>query len=323
MKLIFKPLFFTSLIAGTIISSSSHSWIGIWLGLEINILSILPIISNNNNKISNQSSIKYFIIQAISSNILIVSISLSIYYSLSYSIMLIINSAILIKIAIAPFHFWFPQIIAGLNWNTAFIIITIQKIAPIIIISFNIQIKFITLIIIVNSLISRISGLYQSILLKIIAFSSINHSRWIIIGIIFNISIFITYFLLYRIITWTLILIFKFINFNRLRQIFYKSIPFYLKSLIFISLLNMIGIPPIIGFIPKWLMITTIIENNMIRILTIIILSSLISIIFYINISLSIFINKSSTKINKNLTHPKYLIITRLIICLLLLATFT
>lgn len=168
-----------------------------------------------------------------------------------------INSALLIKIGAAPFHFWFPEIIEGINWINRLILITWQKIAPIILISYTLKISnYIFIIIILSTLIGRIGGLNQIRLRKILAYSSINHIGWIIRTFLNNEIIWILYFIIYSVISLTLTLMFNNFNIFFLKQIYLLIRKNYIiKFRILLNILSLGGLPPFLGFLPKWIII--------------------------------------------------------------------
>lgn len=291
-----KLLFIFTLIIGTIITISSNSWFGAWIGLEINLLSFIPLMINNNNLLSNEASLKYFLTQALASAIFLFSIILFILITnLNWQVenwnlysSLIINSTLLLKRGAAPFHFWFPGVVEGLSWNNNLILITWQKIAPLILISYNSLIIFINYIVIISVLIGAIGGLNQSSLRKIIAFSSINNLGWILRAIILNDSLWLIYFLLYSFLTFTLLFLFNSYQLFHINQTFSFSINNSLiKFILFLSLLSLGGLPPFLGFFPKWLVIQFLTINNQFFLITIIVCLTLITLYYYIRICYS------------------------------------
>nr|WRO45064.1 NADH dehydrogenase subunit 2 [Habronychus sp. 2 XYG-2024a] len=189
----FKFLFINLLILSTLISISSTSWMGMWMGLEMNLLAIIPLMYSSSIT-SSEASVKYFIVQTIASSIIIINITLlmiNINISSNLNInnlnLIMMNSAFLIKIGMAPFHFWFPEIIYGLTWFNSMIVLTWQKIAPMILFMFNMTNNTFTIFIIITSaIISSISSLNMINLKKILAFSSINHMSWMMSMMIFS-----------------------------------------------------------------------------------------------------------------------------------------
>lgn len=297
--LIFNPskvLFISCLILGTIISISSSSLLGVWIGLEINLLSFIPLMINTNNLLTTEASLKYFLNQVLASLVLlfliifIINNYIFIFFNEIYSHLInLIICTILIKIGAAPFHFWLPQVIDKINWSNNLILITIQKIAPIIILSYIINLTFLRIIIAINIIIRALRGFNQTSLRKIIAFSSINHIGWIFIGLIFNDTIWLNYFIFYCLFSIALVYIFKIFNLFYIKQTFSLKINFLQKILIFCSFLSLGGLPPFLGFFPKWIIIQFLVNFN-IPLLVIIVIRSLVILYFYLRICYSAFI---------------------------------
>lgn len=191
------------------------------------------------------------------------------------------------KIGAAPFHFWFPEIMEGLNWLICLIILTWQKIAPIILLIRNLKLNiFITSTIIISSLIRGIQGINQIRIRKILAYSSINHIGWILARIIYSNSTWIIYFITYSLISINLILVIYNLNIFFLKQLFnslnYKKI---LKFLFRLNFLSLGGLPPFLGFLPKWLTINLLVQNNLFLISAILIVLTLLTLFYYLRIS--------------------------------------
>lgn len=296
--LIFNPsklLFLICLSIGAIITISSTSLIGVWIGLEINLLSFIPLIINTNNLLTTEAALKYFLNQVLASLVLlfliifIINNYIFIFFNRIHRHFInLIICAILIKIGAAPFHFWLPQVIDKIRWNNNLILITIQKIAPIIILSYIINTFFLRFIIVLNIIIRAIRGFNQTSLRKIMAFSSINHIGWIFIGLTFNDALWLNYFTFYCLFSIAIVLIFKTFNLFFINQTFSLKINYLQKILIFCSFLSLGGLPPFLGFFPKWIIIQYLINFN-IPLLVIIVISSLVILYFYLRICYSAF----------------------------------
>lgn len=266
------------------------------MGLEINLLSFIPIIINLKNSLSTESALKYFLTQALASSILLLRVLLlsiknrNLFYEINSLINFILNSTLLIKIGAAPFHFWFPEIIEGLSWITRLILITWQKIAPIILISYCFIPFYIIIVRIISIIAGSIGGLNQQNLRKLIAYSSINHLGWILRSLIISNYYWIVYFSLYTLISIAIIRLFNKFNLFKINQLF-NLINFnpLVKFLLFCNLLSLGGLPPFTGFLPKWIIIQIISSINPFLII-IIVIPTLITLFFYIRISYSAFI---------------------------------
>lgn len=278
-----KVLFFLTLAMGTVLRISSDSWFGAWCGLELNLMSFIPFIRTKRNQYSSEASLKYFLIQALGSAFIVLG-SVLILISFNYLYMLCI--ALLLKLGAAPVHFWFPQVIEGLSWIQCIILITIQKIAPIYLLSYcvirgNNILVFISGVI--SSVVGALGGVNQILLRKLLAFSSINHMSWIIFGIFMREVSWTLYFLFYGVMSLSVVLLFNYQQRFHLNQLtrFNKGI---IRLIRLISLLSLGGLPPFTGFIPKWIIIQEIIYKGIFFPLRVLLLRSLVTLYYYLRI---------------------------------------
>nr|YP_010693113.1 NADH dehydrogenase subunit 2 [Dacus venetatus]WCB98320.1 NADH dehydrogenase subunit 2 [Dacus venetatus] len=290
-----KIMFFFILMMGTMITVSSNSWLGAWMGLEINLLAFIPLM-NNNNLMSTEASLKYFLTQAMASAVLLFAIMMMYLNNLPFNQVssayndLIITSSLLLKSGAAPFHFWFPNVMEGLSWMNALILMTWQKIAPLMLISYTTQNNFITLVTILSTITGSLGGLNQTSLRKLMAFSSINHLGWMLAAMQANESMWLIYFSFYTFLSFSLIFIlnnFKMFHINQLFNSFFNSKT--LKFLLFFNLLSLGGLPPFIGFLPKWLVIQLLVMNNQFILMIILTVMTLITLFFYLRLCFAAF----------------------------------
>nr|BCD33903.1 NADH dehydrogenase subunit 2 [Ryukyum yaeyamense] len=282
-------LFLFSLFLGITISISSPSWFSIWTGLELNMISFIPLITIKMNSYYSESALKYFLIQALGSTLFILSSCMLLSFSM-FSPPLLLTS-LLLKLGSAPFHFWFPHVMTGLTWPQAIILMTFQKIPPMILISYLVIFPILTQVIclsaILSAIIGALNGLNTMQLRKIMAFSSINHMSWMLISISINDSLWILYFLFYSIISSSIMTIFNMYQTNTLSDLMkfnqFKTINSLLIPLNFLSLG---GLPPFAGFIPKWMLIQLMINNKLFIPLIFLLSSALITLYFYLRITI-------------------------------------
>nr|YP_010046738.1 NADH dehydrogenase subunit 2 [Culiseta inconspicua]QPJ78682.1 NADH dehydrogenase subunit 2 [Culiseta inconspicua] len=311
MKKISNNIFLIMLISGSLITISANSWLGAWMGLEINLLSFIPLMNEGKkNLMTSESSLKYFLIQAFASSILLFAIILMLLLFNSNWMMdnnfyeLLILSTLLLKSGAAPFHFWFPGVMEGLNWINNLILMTWQKIAPLMLISYNLNYNFFMFSIILSMIIGALGGLNQTSLRKLMAFSSINHLGWMLLAMLNNELLWITYFLMYTFLSMSIVLMFNNFKLFHFNQIFnFSLINPIIKFFMFLNLLSLGGLPPFLGFLPKLLVIQNLVEMNQIFILFISVCLTLITLFYYLRMSYSIFMlnhNKNSWMIIKN-----------------------
>nr|AMW67852.1 NADH dehydrogenase subunit 2 [Nevrorthus apatelios] len=297
-------VFIFSLISGTLISISSNSWLGAWMGLEINLLSFIPLMNNSLNLMSTESSLKYFLTQALASSILLCAViflfilnELEMFFNNNLMLNLILNSSLLMKMGAAPLHFWFPGVMEGLTWLNGLILMTWQKIAPMLLLSYCLNMNLIYIIIMISIFIGSLGGINQTSLRKLMAYSSINHLGWMLSSFYISNSFWMIYFFMYSFLSLSIISLFMHLN------IFYMSQTYTLlnnspviKFLVFCNFLSLGGLPPFLGFLPKWLIIQNLITSNLFLI-SFMTMMTLITLFFYIRISYSAFmLNYSETK---------------------------
>nr|WAB70229.1 NADH dehydrogenase subunit 2 [Athyma zeroca] len=283
-----KMFFLFILFFSTLISISSNSWLGCWIGLEINLLSFIPLIMTPNNLLNSEASLKYFLTQSIASINFLFSILLSLFLMKNFFFnnffSIFINSSLLMKMGSIPFHFWFPNIMEGLSWFNCFILMTWQKITPMILLSYYFNLNFMYFIMIFNVLIGAIGSFNQTSLRKLMAFSSINNLGWMISSMIISENLWFIYFIFYSIFSFIMCFLFYIINIFYINQLFFFNMNFLIKISIMINFLSLGGLPPFLGFFPKWLVINFLLNNNFFIISFVFIMTSLILLFVYIRI---------------------------------------
>nr|AXS65390.1 NADH dehydrogenase subunit 2 [Cucujoidea sp. 15 KM-2017] len=300
MLKLYKFMFLNILMMGTMITVSSYSWFSMWMGLEINLLSVIPLFNSTKNTFPSESALKYFLSQSMASSILLFAIICMIYSKealINFS--LIINSALLMKLGAAPFHFWFPEVMEGLNWFNSLLLLTWQKIAPMTLIFYSIKFNmFFFNIIIFCAFIGSFIGLNQISLRKILAYSSITHISWMLSSLILSSKIWIMYFSIYSIIS--IILIWMLNKFNILYLYQLTNFPHQNKMInyfFFMNLLSLGGLPPFLGFLPKMMVILLLTKENLYLLAILMIFFVLINLFFYIRLIISSMMNLSKENI--------------------------
>nr|QZK22026.1 NADH dehydrogenase subunit 2 [Amitermes sp. QLD_171] len=310
-----KVLLLITLVSGMLVSVSSNSWLGAWMGLEINLMSFIPLMSNVKNMYNTEASLKYFIVQVLASATLLFMVvmktlteDLFTFESSTYTPM-IICTPLLLKSGAAPFHWWFPGVMEGLSWENCALLMTVQSAAPLMLMSYLIDINAFTLsIILMSTIVGAIGGMNQTSMRKILTYSSINHTGWMLIALTTSENLWMVYFMIYSTLALTVVSAIKLSGVSFINQTMMTNKETKLmKFMMFTSLLSLGGLPPFLGFLPKWIVIQAMIANNMTPLATIVVVTSLITLYYYLKISYSSFMilstePKWNVSIHKNTT---------------------
>nr|URX52748.1 NADH dehydrogenase subunit 2 [Kalotermes sp.] len=291
-----KILLSLTLIGGILISVSSNSWFGAWMGLEINLLSFIPLMSSQGNVYTTEAALSYFIIQALASSTLLFLVTMEALNNQTAPIdnnihTYMIMTPLLLKTGAAPLHWWFPSVMEGLSWTNCLLMLTVQKIAPMMLISYLMSPNLIPLMVILLSVsVGAMGGINQTSLRKILTYSSINHTGWMLTAMIGGDTLWLTYFMVYSLLTSTVTIITKAYNISFINQAMTVNKESTIKILLFMTLLSLGGLPPFIGFMPKWIVIQVMVSNNMMLIMITMVMMSLITLYYYLRICYSSFI---------------------------------
>nr|AOR07178.1 NADH dehydrogenase subunit 2 [Mesenchytraeus solifugus] len=298
--MLYTPFNFMCIIIMTmssIMAMSSSNWMFMWAGMELNLLSFIPLIMLTNSNQETEAAIKYFLAQALGSSIMLMS-SLSLWFSSSAPMNFmssILLMSLILKIGMAPCHLWYPSVMTSISWMSCFILSTWQKLAPLMIITFvmtGTSTNILLFLGAMNALIGGAIGMNQVHLRTIMAYSSITHMGWMISLAAMNKFIpTIIYFLLYSMLIAPIFLIFQKFSISTsagMNKLMSKA-PI-LQALIPIMLLSLGGLPPLTGFIPKWMTIEIMSQSNP-YILLVLIMGAMMNLYFYLNITFNMLLS--------------------------------
>nr|YP_009142702.1 NADH dehydrogenase subunit 2 [Gekko chinensis]AKI30047.1 NADH dehydrogenase subunit 2 [Gekko chinensis] len=289
-------LLISSLATSTIITMSSYHWLMAWLGLEMNTLSILPLIIKHHHPRATEATTKYFIIQATAAALILFASTLNAWQTGQWSIMhtsphttVIIVMALLLKLGLAPMHAWYPEVLQGSTMNTAMIISTWQKLAPMALlymINDSMHNNAVLTMGLLSALIGGLTGINQTQTRKIMAFSSIAHMGWIIITLNTNLNLTTLTMMIYIIMTTAMFTMLNLTTTKTLIDIgtMWSYAP-SLMTMMMITLMSLGGLPPLTGFTPKWLILSALCHTKLLLPSIILALTSLPSLFFYIRMA--------------------------------------
>nr|YP_009707728.1 NADH dehydrogenase subunit 2 [Palaemon sinensis]QES95235.1 NADH dehydrogenase subunit 2 [Palaemon sinensis] len=281
-------LFSICLISGIFISISSSSWFMAWVGLELNLLSFIPLITHKRNTFSSEAAFKYFLIQALGSAILLATVPLLLMFTISPKVLMFCS--LILKMGAAPLHFWLPAIMQGMTWPNCIILMTAQKIAPILLLSYILcsqtMILFTTTSI-MSAIIGGLGGLNQTLMRKLMAYSSINHMAWMLAALSLSTPLWVHYIITYSLISSSLGILFNHTQIFHIKHLMNISSSQINKTLMFLTLFSLGGLPPFLGFIPKMSVIKELVNQSLLMWSFILTMSTLITLFYYVRLTLT------------------------------------
>nr|WIF20192.1 NADH dehydrogenase subunit 2 [Troglodytes musculus] len=292
-----KLIFTISLLLGTTITISSNHWVLAWTGLEINTLAVLPLISKSHHPRAIEAATKYFLVQAAASTLVLFSSMTNAWHTGQWDITqltnptssLILTAALAMKLGLVPFHFWFPEVLQGSSLPVGLLLSTAMKFPPITLLymtSPSLNPTLLVTMALLSAALGGWMGLNQTQTRKILAFSSISHLGWMAIIISYNPKLTLLNFYLYALMTAAVFLTLnstKALNLSTLMTSWTKTPA--LNAMLMLTLLSLAGLPPLTGFLPKWLIIQELTKQEMAPAATIISLLSLLGLFFYLRLA--------------------------------------
>nr|AXK16151.1 NADH dehydrogenase subunit 2 [Cyrtodactylus shwetaungorum]AXK16153.1 NADH dehydrogenase subunit 2 [Cyrtodactylus shwetaungorum]AXK16155.1 NADH dehydrogenase subunit 2 [Cyrtodactylus shwetaungorum]AXK16156.1 NADH dehydrogenase subunit 2 [Cyrtodactylus shwetaungorum]AXK16157.1 NADH dehydrogenase subunit 2 [Cyrtodactylus shwetaungorum] len=284
----------TSLTTSTIITMTSNHWLLAWLGLELNTLSILPMIMKPHHPRAAEATTKYFLIQAMAATMILLASITNAWQTGQWTIShtsptatLLVTTAIMLKLGIAPVHLWYPQVLQGVTMNTALVISTWQKIAPLTLLYMThhaLNPHVLLLLGLTSAVLAGWAGLNQTQTRTIMAFSSIAHMGWLITALVLNPSL-----ATLTLATYIITTIATFIPLAMTKTITDIGTTWPLApttiTTTMVMLMSLGGLPPLTGFMPKWLVLKELTATGLTTLATLILMASLPSLFFYIRLA--------------------------------------
>nr|AIL82325.1 NADH dehydrogenase subunit 2 [Lygodactylus bernardi] len=283
------------LMTSTIIVLTSHHWMLVWLGLELNTLSIIPLIIKPHHPRSTEAATKYFLVQAAAAALILLAGTLNTWQTGQWTITTtaptpttVITLALALKLGLAPAHFWYPDIIQGSTLLTALVISTWQKIAPLAVLYSISQTSSTTMLTLglMSTLIGGWMGLNQTQTRKLLAFSSIAHMGWLVTALTLNPKLATMTFMIYLFMTTAVFLTLAPTTMKTTTDLSTSHTCYpTLTTTLMILMLSLGGLPPLSGFMPKWLILNELVSQDLLLLATLIALASLPSLYFYLRIT--------------------------------------
>ena len=350
------PVLILSSILGMMVMISSNDLIVFYMGLELQSLALYVLATYNRDQLkSSEAGLKYFVLSALSSGLLLYGCSLvygfsgstnfdvisnqlnSNEYVLTFGIVFILVG-LAFKISAVPFHMWAPDVYEGSPTISTLFFATLPKFASLIFLfrvyqELNISdIKSLNYIFQMVCAISLLVGVYgaitQKVIKRLLAFSSINHIGFMLLGIMsyqfMSEGTLFFYLIIYLITTFGIFAVLlnlrtvdgEFTKISQLNGLRFTSNSKSISMLVFFF--SLAGIPPFAGFFAKFFILSASINDGFIFLSIIAVLSSVIAAFYYLTIIKNMFFNKSEIELldDNNKTGKVIFIASGLIITL-------
>ena len=332
------PILILSSVAGMMVMISSNDLILFYIGLELQSLSLYVLASfNRDNILSSESGLKYFVLSALSSGLLLYGCSL-VYgfsgstnfnliaeninqesYGLTFGIVFIITG-LAFKISAVPFHMWAPDVYEGSPTSVTIFFAILPKIAALTVFIRILYVPFLNIIdqwqiiivflSIASMLFGAIAAIGQKNLKRLIAYSSIGHMGYALAGLSTGtnsgIQSSITYISIYLFMNLAFFCCLFMLRrdekyFENIEDLsgLSKNHPILSFSFL-IVLFSLAGIPPLVGFFAKFYIFTSVVEQSMYALAIIGLLSTVLAAFYYLRIIKVIYFDPEKEKYETN-----------------------
>nr|YP_010044023.1 NADH dehydrogenase subunit 2 [Gila cypha]QPF22356.1 NADH dehydrogenase subunit 2 [Gila cypha]QPF22369.1 NADH dehydrogenase subunit 2 [Gila cypha]WJJ44482.1 NADH dehydrogenase subunit 2 [Gila robusta jordani] len=300
----------SSLGLGTTLTFASSHWLLAWMGLEINTLAIIPLMAQHHHPRAVEAATKYFLTQATAAAMILFASMTNAWVTGGWDMSDMSNpiastmviTALALKIGLAPMHFWMPEVLQGLDLLTGLILSTWQKLAPLALIIQTAQAidpLLLTALGLLSTLVGGWGGLNQTQLRKILAYSSIAHMGWMIIVLQYAPQLTLLALLTYIFMTSAAFLTLKTSSTTKVSTlaITWSKNP-VLTATTALVLLSLGGLPPLTGFMPKWLILQELAKQSLPLTATVMALAALLSLYFYLRLCYAMTLTISPNTVN-------------------------
>nr|AJR33126.1 NADH dehydrogenase subunit 2 [Cyrtophora moluccensis] len=274
--------FFSFYIISIIMTISCSNWFLVWIGLEINMMSFIALMYSRNS-VSVETCMKYFFIQSLGSGIL-----MTMFYSEVKMFDFLLLSVLSYKMGGGPFYYWFPSICESLSWLGCFFLMTIQKVLPMMMISLAVS-SLMWLIVIISMFVGAVGSMNQKSVKRLMAYSSIHHIGWMMMGNFLAESMWTVYLLMYSMLLLGIIWVLSKDKILEMGMLMSMST----KWTFALGMLSLGGMPPMLGFYLKWWMFYNLLMVD-ISVLVLMVMMSVLMFYVYLRISYSILMSSAS-----------------------------
>ena len=332
------PILILCSVLGMMVMISSNDLMVFYMGLELQSLALYVLATFNRDQLkSSEAGLKYFVLSALSSGLLLYGCSLIYGFSGSTNFNIISNQlnsneyvltfgivfilvGLAFKISAVPFHMWAPDVYEGSPTSVTLFFTMVPKIAALTIFIRFLYVPFLNLIdqwqmiiiflSIASMLFGAIAAIGQTNIKRLIAYSSIGHIGYTLAGLatgsnegIQSSIIYISIYVVMNLALFSCLLMLKRNNqyFEDIEDLsgLSKNHPLLSLSLLVI-LFSLAGIPPLAGFFAKFYIFKAVIEQSMYFLAIVGLLSTVVAAFYYLRIIKIIYFDKEKEKYDED-----------------------
>jgi len=324
-------------IAGAVIMSSFNNMAMLFLGIEVLSISLYVLAgSRKESLISTEAAFKYFLMGSFATGFLLMGIALTYGATGSFHItkiatfvsihenelpgffyagVLLMLVGLAFKVSAVPFHFWAPDVYEGSPTVITALMSTVVKIAAIAAFFKIFSVCFssvhgtwitsLQVITVLTLVVANVTAVYQSSVKRMLAYSSIGHVGYILLGFISNsttsagpVFYYLTAYAIASLSCFTILHALEKNNQNITVGYFnglFKRNPVLALGMT-LSLLSLAGIPPLPGFFGKYMVFALAVENGYIGLVIVAVITSLIGVFYYFRIIMAMFFSEPNTE---------------------------
>ena len=332
------PVLILSSVLGMMVMISSNDLIVFYMGLELQSLALYVLATFNRDQIkSSEAGLKYFVLSALSSGLLLYGCSLIYGFSGSTNFNVISNQlntneyvltfgivfilvGLAFKISAVPFHMWAPDVYEGSPTSVTLFFTMVPKIAALTVFVRFLYVPFLNLIdqwqmiivflSIASMLFGAIAAIGQTNIKRLIAYSSIGHIGYTLAGLstgsnegIQSSIVYISIYVIMNLALFSCLLMLKRNDqyYEKIDDLSGLSKNHPLLSLSFLVILfSLAGIPPLAGFFAKFYIFKAVIEQSMYFLAIVGLLSTVVAAFYYLRIIKIIYFDKEKEKYDQD-----------------------
>nr|YP_010401064.1 NADH dehydrogenase subunit 2 [Barbatia decussata]UQT66009.1 NADH dehydrogenase subunit 2 [Barbatia decussata] len=249
------------LLVGVIVVLSSSSWFGAWVGMEMSFIGFICHVSVIHGENFWDGLMSFVLNQAVASMLLLFSFTAGSMLGVVWKWVAV--SALLWKMGMPPFHWWYPKVIGNLGWCSIWLLSTLMKMGPLVLVGIVAESSssFISVMVCVGYVFSGVVGISQNTVRGVLAYSSMGNCCWLVMACSFSSTLFWVFFVVYSLSMGVILFLCAKDSVSAVSGS--SMMSRWVGILLSIVVLSLAGIPPFIGFGPKVMVaLSAISESN-------------------------------------------------------------